>query len=49
MDVKETTDTVHNELAITKPQHHNPTGTVTLLEDGEVVLIPTPSLDPRGE
>lgn len=40
--------TAHVELALSKPEHENPTGTVTLLEEGEIILIPTPSPDPRG-
>ena len=41
-------DATHHELAKPKGGQHNPTGTVKLVEDGEVVLIPTPSPDPRG-
>lgn len=46
-------DATHHELAMEKSlKHHgkgsNPTGTVKLVEDGEIVLIPTPSPDPRG-
>ncbi|RDH39548.1 MFS transporter [Aspergillus welwitschiae] len=45
-------DATHHELAMEKSlKHHgkgsNPTGTVKLVEDGEIVLIPTPSPDPR--
>lgn len=49
MDTKEATEAAHHELAISKRQHQNPTGTVTLVEDGEIILIPTPSPDPRGQ
>ena len=31
-----------------KVQHVNPVGTVQLLDHNDVVLIPTPSPDPRG-
>ena len=42
-------DAAHHEFAITKDSAQNvPTGTVKLVEDGEIVLIPTPSPDPRG-
>lgn len=46
-------DATHHELAMDKSlKRHgkgsNPTGTVKLVEDGEIVLIPTPSPDPRG-
>jgi hypothetical protein len=47
MDTKEPNQ-AHLEFAMSKPEYHNPTGTVTLLEEGEVILIPTPSPDPRG-
>ncbi|KAL4864255.1 hypothetical protein BDV12DRAFT_201295 [Aspergillus spectabilis] len=48
MDIKQgSTEVAHHELALPKPELHNPTGTVTLLEDGEIILIPTPSPDPR--
>ncbi|KAJ5883913.1 uncharacterized protein N7473_010799 [Penicillium subrubescens] len=47
MDNKEPTQTIHDEVTASKAEHHNPTGTVTLLEDGEIILIPTPSPDPR--
>jgi hypothetical protein len=49
MDNKEPTQTIHDEVTASKAEHHNPTGTVTLLEDGEIILIPTPSPDPRGK
>jgi hypothetical protein len=48
MDAKEPNQ-AHLEFAMSKPEHHNPIGTVTLLEEGEVILIPTPSPDPRGK
>lgn len=39
----------HEEFALAKEAAtHNATGTVRLIEDGEVILIPTPSPDPRG-
>ncbi|OGM41153.1 MFS transporter [Aspergillus bombycis] len=42
------TDAAHHEYAVTKDAAQNlPTGTVKLVEDGEIVLIPTPSPDPR--
>ncbi|KAJ5999996.1 hypothetical protein N7481_000405 [Penicillium waksmanii] len=48
MDAKNgTTEVAHLESALSKPGHHNSTGTVTLLEGGEIILIPTPSPDPR--
>ncbi|KAJ5404192.1 hypothetical protein N7509_004063 [Penicillium cosmopolitanum] len=48
MDIKAgTTEVAHLESALSKPTHHNSTGTVTLLEGGEIILIPTPSPDPR--
>lgn len=40
---------VHVEDPEQKVQHVDPVGTVRLIEDGEVVLIPTPSPDPRGK
>lgn len=41
--------THHEELALAKEAAQNQaTGTVRLIEDGEVILIPTPSPDPRG-
>ena len=41
--------THHEELALAKEAaRHQATGTVRLIEDGEVILIPTPSPDPRG-
>ncbi|RAL05955.1 MFS transporter [Aspergillus ibericus CBS 121593] len=46
MDDKDV-DATHLELAKPKAGHQNPTGTVKLVEDGEIVLIPTPSPDPR--
>ncbi|KAJ5763057.1 hypothetical protein N7533_001738 [Penicillium manginii] len=47
MDAKVgSTEVAHLESALSKPVHHNPTGTVTLLEGDEVILIPTPSPDP---
>lgn len=50
MDIKAgTTEVAHLESALSKPTHHNSTGTVTLLEGGEIILIPTPSPDPRGK
>ena len=43
-------DAAHHEFAVTKDTAQNvPTGTVKLVEDGEIVLIPTPSPDPRGK
>ncbi|GKZ20740.1 hypothetical protein AbraIFM66951_003041 [Aspergillus brasiliensis] len=46
-------DATHHEIAMEKSlkRHgngNNPTGTVKLVEDGDIVLIPTPSPDPRG-
>lgn len=41
-------EVAHEEFAMSKPEQTNPTGTVTLLEEGEIILIPTPSPDPRG-
>lgn len=50
MDVKGgTTEVAHLESALSKPAPHNSAGTVTLLEGGEIILIPTPSPDPRGK
>jgi hypothetical protein len=50
MDAKVgSTEVAHLESALSKPVHHNPTGTVTLLEGDEVILIPTPSPDPCGK
>lgn len=41
--------THHEELALAKEvARHQATGTVRLIDDGEVILIPTPSPDPRG-
>lgn len=41
--------THYEELALAKEAaKHRATGTVRLIEDGEVILIPTPSPDPRG-
>ncbi|KAE8380187.1 MFS transporter [Aspergillus bertholletiae] len=41
-------DAAHHEYAVTKDSAQNaPAGTVKLVEDGEIVLIPTPSPDPR--
>lgn len=41
--------THHEELVLAKEAaRHQATGTVRLIEDGEVILIPTPSPDPRG-
>lgn len=43
-------DAAHHEFTVTKDSAQNvPTGTVKLVEDGEIVLIPTPSPDPRGK
>ncbi|KAJ5088269.1 hypothetical protein N7456_011885 [Penicillium angulare] len=48
VDVKdEGAEIAHHELSISKPAHQNASGTVTLLENGEIILIPTPSPDPR--
>ena len=32
-----------------KPLHGDPVGTVQLFDHNEIVLIPTPSPDPRGK
>lgn len=41
--------THHEELALSKEAtKHQASGTVRLIEDGEVILIPTPSPDPKG-
>lgn len=48
MDTKDI-DTTHEEVVKpAAPDQLQPLGTVKLVEDGEVVLIPTPSPDPRG-
>lgn len=41
--------THHEELVLAKEAaQYQASGTVRLIEDGEVILIPTPSPDPRG-
>ena len=48
-DMKPDVDAVEN--VIDKPHHesHDASGTVNLYQDGTVVLVPTPSPDPKGK
>jgi len=47
-DMKPNVDAVEN--VVDKPHHesHDASGTVNLYQDGTVVLVPTPSPDPKG-
>lgn len=47
-DMKPDVDAVEN--VVDKPHHesHDASGTVNLYQDGTVVLVPTPSPDPKG-
>jgi hypothetical protein len=48
MSAKEQETYVHADFVPVKTVHHETIGTVRLIEHQEVVLIPTPSPDPRG-
>jgi hypothetical protein len=48
MDIKDLSHTVHDEEVVQKPIQHDAVGTVRLVNADEIVLIPTPSPDPRG-
>lgn len=48
MDLKDTGDVVQAEVADLKLTHVEPVGTVRLIDHNELILIPTPSPDPRG-
>lgn len=48
MDLKDQAFSAHDEVRATKTAHQDAVGTVRLLDADEVVLIPTPSPDPRG-
>jgi len=48
MDTKDSGSIGHIEIRDKKPIYHDAVGTVRLVDADEVVLIPTPSPDPRG-
>lgn len=48
MDLKDNGEVVQSEVTDLKPVHVDPVGTVRLIDHNELVLIPTPSPDPRG-
>jgi hypothetical protein len=47
--MKDQAFSAHDEIQDIKPIHHDTVGTVRLVDADELVLIPTPSPDPRGE
>ena len=51
MDAKDAVSVTHADAIDenVKTNHADPVGTVRLIDHNEVVLIPTPSPDPRGE
>jgi hypothetical protein len=51
MESKDAVSVTHADLVDDnlKVNHADPVGTVRLIDHNEVVLIPTPSPDPRGE
>lgn len=51
MDAKDDVSVTHADAVLEnlKVSHVDPVGTVRLIDHNEVVLIPTPSPDPRGE
>lgn len=48
MDSKDGISVTHADVVDVKTSHIDPVGTVRLIDHNEVVLIPTPSADPRG-
>lgn len=47
-DLKDSTSTVEDIEMNKADAHHQARGTVQLLDDNTVILIPTPSPDPKG-
>jgi hypothetical protein len=47
--LKEVASVTHTDIAYAKNIPIGPVGTVLLIDHNEVVLIPTPSPDPRGK
>lgn len=42
-------DAVENVEIASNQQEHHASGTVKLYQDGAVILVPTPSPDPKGD